>query len=195
MRDYYFELGVAPSDEKEVIRKAFSEKSRKMSSMTEKEQRALVEAWKVIQNDDTRKEYDAQVQFQLRKTSPRLAAAGVKKKSGEKVPFRWGIPIMEILMMPFKKEEEAPTTTPEEEANMHFTQGVLLAADPGGLQKAKEEFKTVLEKIPDLREAQYNYAIMCYRLGQFKEALECFREYSTAEGRDMLAKKMISLLE
>lgn len=195
MKDYYFELGVAPSDERETIRKAFTAKQKSMHRLPEKDQRALIAAWQVINNEDTRKEYDAQNQFQIRKTSPRFEAIGKKKTKTERVPFRWGVPLMEIIMMPFKKEEEAPKETPEEKANLHFTQGVLYAGENKTLAQAKSEFQEVLSIIPDLREAQYNLALVCYKMGDFKEALELFKKYVNEEGRDMFAKKMVSLLE
>lgn len=98
--------------------------------------------------------------------------------------------------MPFKKEENTEEIqTPEEKANLHFTQGVLYAGDVATFVQAKDEFKAVLDIIPDLEEGQYNYAIMCYKMGQFKQALECFRKYSTAFPKDLQAKKMITLLE
>ena len=105
MRDYYLELGVKPSDDIEDIRKEFTRQSRAIGNKSEKDQIAFFDAWKVIQDVDKRKEYDEQPQFQLKKTSNRLTA-GTKKKGGDRQKFRWGIPIMEILMMPFKKEEQ-----------------------------------------------------------------------------------------
>lgn len=195
MRDYYLELSVTPMDTKEKIQVTYRSNSRKMRELPEKTQRAIVEALKVLSDDDARKEYDAQPQFQFKKSSPRLTAAGTKKKSGEKVPFRWGVPLMEIIMMPFKKEEETNIVSPEELAGSHFTQGVLYAADPNGMEKAKEEFKTVLSSVPDLKEAQYNYAVSCYKLGQYKEAVEAFRKCLDLDAKDILAKKMLSMLE
>ncbi len=195
MKDYYYELGVTPIDEIGTIHKAYMAKSKTIYKKTGEEQKFFFEAWKVISDEDKRKEYDAQPQFQLRKISSRLTAAGAKKKNGERVPFRWGVPLMEILMMPFKKEEESNKVTPEETANIHFTQGVLLAADPNGCEKAKLEFKAVLDLIPDLKEAQYNYAIMCYRLGQYQEAYECFGEYLKNDSKDLMARKMTELLK
>lgn len=195
MRDYYLELGVKPSDDIEDIRKEFTRQSRAIGNKSEKDQIAFFDAWKVIQDVDKRKEYDEQPQFQLKKTSNRLTA-GTKKKGGDRQKFRWGIPIMEILMMPFKKEEQ-PTEvqTPEEKANIHFTQGILYAGEVSKLVQAKDEFKAVLDIIPDLEEAQYNYAIICYKMGQFKQALECFKKYSSDFPKDALAKRMIAILE
>ena len=71
----------------------------------------------------------------------------------------------------------------------------LYAADVATFVQAKDEFKAVLDIIPDLEEGQYNYAIMCYKMGQFKQALENFRKYSSAFPKDLQAKKMITLLE
>ena len=194
MRDYYLELGVKPSDDIEDIRKEFTKQSRAIGGKSEKEQIAFFNAWKIIQDVDKRKEYDEQPQFQLKKTSNRLTA-GAKKKSGERQQFRWGIPLMEILKMPFQKQEEVEVQTPEEKANIHFTQGILYSGEVAKFGQAKDEFKEVLNIIPDLEEGLYNYAIMCYKMGQFKEALECFKNYSSQYPKDLYAKKMITLLE
>lgn len=194
MRDYYLEIGVKPSDNLEEIRKVFTKQQRHIFGKTDKEQAAFFEAWKVLQDEDKRKEYDEQPQFQLKKTSNRLTA-GSKKKGAERQQFRWGIPLMEILKMPFQKQEEVQEQTPEEKANIHFTQGILYSGEVSKFTQAKEEFKEVLNIIPDLEEGLYNYAIMCYKLGQFKEALECFKNYSSQYPKDLYAKKMITLLE
>ena len=99
-------------------------------------------------------------------------------------------------MMPFKKEEQqTEVQSPEEKANIHFTQGILYAGEVSKLVQAKDEFKAVLDIIPDLEEAQYNYAIICYKMGQFKQALECFKTYSSQYPKDLYAKKMIAILE
>ncbi len=196
MKDYYKVLGAAPIDTKEKIQETYRNTSRRFREMSENAQRITIAAYNVLSDDDKRKEYDSQPQFLIRKNSQRLANAGVKKKEGEKVPFRWGIPLMEILLMPFKGDkDDKKEQTNEEQANIHFTQGVLMAEDPKMLKQAKIEFESATKLVEGIREAYYNLALVCYRLGKYDEALANFKKCLEIESKDNHARKMISLLE
>lgn len=198
MKDYYQILGATPLDPKEKIQEHYRSISKNFRNMSEQDQRATIKALNNLIDEDKRKEYDEQPQFSIKKSSARLATATVKKKETEKVPFRWGVPIMEILLMPFKGEKynnatQEPGT--EEKANIHFTQGVLMAEDPKMLGQARTEFEAVISLMPDLKEGIYNLGIVLYRMGRFREAVAKFKECLQLDQRDPFAKKMISLLE
>lgn len=195
MRDYYKVLRAIPTDTKEKIQETYRSISRRFREMPEREQRTIIAAYNVLVDDEKRKAYDAQPQFQIRKNSQKLANAGTKKKEGGKVPFRWGIPLMEILLMPFKGEQEDKNEqTSEEKANFHFTQGVLMAEDVKMLKSAKIEFESAINLVVGIREAHYNLGLVCYRMGKYSEALEQFNKCLEIESKDNHAKKMITLL-
>ncbi len=197
MKDYYKILGATPLDTKEKIQETYRSVSRHLRDMPEKEQRNIIAAFNLLSDEDKRKEYDSQPQFQIRKSSPTLANVGTKKKESEKVPFRWGIPIMEILLMPFKGENKQDQNEPgaEEKTNIHFTQGVLMAEDPKMVTQAKGEFESVVSLMPTLREGLYNLGLVNYRLGKYAEALNNFKKCIEIESKDNHARKMVLLLE
>ena len=196
MKDYYKVLGSCPTSTKEKIQENYRNLSKRFREMSDKEQREIIAALKVLENDDQRKEYDAQPQFQIRKTSPKLANVGPKKQSAEKQPFKWGIPLMEILLMPFKGEkEEKEEQTNEEKANFHFSNGVLMAENVTQLPAAKTEFESIVKLVTGVREAHYNLGLVLYRLGRYSEAVKQFKQCLEIESKDNHAKKMIALLE
>lgn len=195
MKDYYKVLGATPLDSRTKIQEIYRNQSRRFKERTEKDMKLILEAFNTLNDDDKRKEYDAQSQFQIKKNSPGLTAAVPKKKSEGKKPFRWGIPLMEIIMMPFKGDlEEKKEESSEEKAQVHFTQGVLMAEDSKMLNQAVKEFQETLQLVPGVREAQYNMGIVYYRAGKYREALSCFQKCVEMESRDHLAKKMVELL-
>ena len=196
MRDYYKVLNAVPTDAKEKIQETYRSISRRFREMPENEQRTTIAAYNVLIDDDKRKEYDSQPQFAIRKNCPKLASAGTKKKEGDRVPFRWGIPLIEIILMPFKGDkEDKKEQTNEEKANFHFTQGVLMAEDIKMLKSAKTEFESVITSVPGIREAHYNLGLVFYRMGKFSDALGQFKKCLEIESKDNHAKKMITLLE
>jgi len=205
MKDYYRIIGVAPVDSKEKIQEVYRNISKnyrggikaELKSYTEDKMKQIIAAYNVLNDDQKRKDYDAQPQFQVRKSSSKLVSVAKKKEEkDEKKPFRWGIPIMEIIMMPFRNPEAAQKDqTPEEKANMHFTLGISMSEDKTLLEQSKNEFMKALKFIPDFKEAEYNIGIMSYKMGSYSEALEHFKKVNSIDPRDLHAKKMIELLD
>ncbi|MDQ7823565.1 MAG: DnaJ domain-containing protein [Candidatus Eremiobacteraeota bacterium] len=206
MKDYYKTLGVAPTDSREKVQEVYRNISKKyrgaikaeLRDMSDRDMKLVIEAYNVINDEGKRKDYDAQPQFQVRKSAQKLIAASGKKDkdSDEKKPFKWGIPLMDIIMMSFRQGQgEKRNETPEEKAQMHFTQGVLMADDKSLYEQARNEFTFSLKFVPEFREAIYNVGLMNYKMGNFQEALNQFRKCLELESRDLHAKKMIELLE
>lgn len=205
MKDPYKILGVAPTDSKEKIQEVYRNLSRgyrggikaELKSTTEDKMKQLINAFNTLNDDNKRKDYDAQPHLQVRKTCPKLiAATGKKSSKEEKKPFKWGIPIMDIIMMPFKGEQaEKKEETPEEKAQMHFTVGISMSEDKTLYEQAKKEFNLSLKFMPDIKESYYNLGLICYRMGQFDEAYKHFKKVHEIDSKDPHAKKMIEILE
>ncbi len=206
MKDYYRMLGVAPVDTKDKIQEVYRNLSKKyrggikaeLKSYSEDMMKQTIVAYNILNDDNKRKDYDAQPQFQVRKTSSRMLAVTAKKGSpkDDKKPFQWGIPIMDILLMPFRKTDSPKEEqTPEEKAMMHFTLGVSMSEDKDHFEQAKGEFLKALKFVPEFREAIYNAGLMAYRLGSYDESVELFKKVQAVESRDIHAKKMLELLD
>jgi DnaJ-class molecular chaperone len=204
MKDHYKILGVAPTDTKEKIQEIYRNISKnyragiksELKSFSEAKMKQIIAAYNILNDDAQRRDYDAQPQFQVRRTSQKLVAVQPKKPKDEKKPFKWGLPIMDIILMPFKKAD-APQAdqTPEEKAQMHFTLGVSMAEDKENYERAKNEFLLAMKFIPDFREACYNAGLLAYRQGHYDEALDIFKKTLQIESRDLHAKKMLELLD
>jgi DnaJ-class molecular chaperone len=206
MKDYYRMLGVAPVDTKEKIQSVYREVSKgyrggikaELKSKTDDMMKQTITAYNILNDDQKRKDYDAQPQFQVRRTSAKMLAATGKKAppKEDKKSFQWGIPIMDILMMPFKKADSPKEDqSPEEKAMMHFTLGVSMSDDKEHFEQAKGEFLKALKYVPDFRESLYNGGLMAYRIGSYDEAIELFKSVLNVESRDIHAKKMLELLD
>lgn len=188
-RDFYFVLGVAPLATPDVIRKAYRALSkqyhpdRNPAADAEERMKELVEAYSHLNDREKRKLYDGQPQFRLR-PAPRDREP-VKVESSTKRLSLW-----EKL---WSRTQPARKNDPKQ-VELHFTLGLSLAANESMTEQAREEFGIALELDARYREARYNYAVLCYRLGEFEEARSAFEEVLVLHSADRQAQLMVRLL-
>lgn len=202
-RDYYKILGVAPVATPEDIRKAYRMLSKKyhpdlnpdLRKYSDDKMKELVEAYGILNDAQKRKDYDRQPQFLARrfvkdqgktKADPSAKADKYKKEPS----------LLERLFSGFRKSKSSEPTLQYDpkQADVHFTLGLSMTENESFLDQAKGEFKLACKYRPDHKEAQYNLALMCYKRGEFEEALIHFQKVTQLDKDDQLARKMISLL-
>jgi DnaJ-class molecular chaperone len=204
-KDFYKVLGVAPIASPEEIRKAYRALSKKyhpdlnpdMRVYSDEKMKELVAAYNVLNDAQKRKDYDRQPQFVARKhgkdASRRVDPAAMTKKPGyQKEPS-----LLERIFSPFMKKnsQAGPATTYDpKQADVHFTLGLSMTENESFYEQAKGEFKLAVKFRPDHKEAQYNLGLMCYKRGEFDEALVHFQKVTQLDANDQYARKMISLL-
>lgn len=199
-RDYYMILQVPPIAQPEEIRKAYRALSKKyhpdlnpdMKHVSDEKMKELVEAYNTLNDKDKRKLYDNQPQFQLRKHAKGRKpdkGAYTKKAEPKKESF-----LQKFFAGVFKKDSGKDGTPDPKQADVHFTLGLSMSDNESFLDQAKGEFKLALKYDAKHREAAYNYALTCYRLGEFDEARIAFQDVLKNTANDPYAKKMISLL-
>lgn len=200
-RDYYLVLNVPPIAPAEEIRKAYRNLSKKYhpdvytgdKAVAEDKMKELVEAFNNLSDNNKRKAYDKQPQFQVRKFSktrkPPDKKAFISKHEKPKESF------LKKLLAPFMKKPEQGAVGPDpKQADVHFTLGLSMSDNESFLDQAKKEFGLSVKFDPKHKEAAYNYALMCYKLGQWDEARVAFQNYLKISGEDQFAKKMVQLL-
>lgn len=206
-KDFYKVLGVAPIASPEEIRKAYRALSKKyhpdlnpdLRLYSDEKMKELVEAYNILNDQQKRKEYDRQPFFQARKhgrdTSKRVEQAKDSKKSD---PYRKEPSLLERIFSPFMKKNNqvGPRATQYDpkQADVHFTLGLSMTENETFYEQAKQEFLLAVRFRPDHREAQYNLGLMCYKRGEFEEALVHFQKVTQLDSNDQLALRMISLL-
>ncbi|MFH0802036.1 MAG: DnaJ domain-containing protein [bacterium] len=207
-RDFYKVLGVAPTATQDEIRKAYRMLSKKyhpdlnpdLKLYSDEKMKELVEAYNVLNDPDSRKEYDKQPQFQVRKSrsgknlSSHMGGSYTRKPKVENVSF------LEKLIAPFftKKKslpgEESSQKEDPKQADVHFTLGTTMTENESFYSQAHGEFKLATKFNPNHTEAFYNMGLMCYKMGQFEEAIVNFQKVLVLHQEDQMARKMISLL-
>jgi tetratricopeptide (TPR) repeat protein len=80
------------------------------------------------------------------------------------------------------------------QADVHFTLGLSMSDNDSFLEQAKKEFESSIRFDATHKEAAYNLALMCYKLGQWDECRVALQRYMALAADDQLAKKLISLL-
>lgn len=204
-RDYYKVLGVAPTATPEDIRKAYRALSKKyhpdlnpdLKMYSDEKMKELVEAYNVLNDQQKRKDYDRQPQFVARKHGKdsgrgKADAASMTKKPEIKEPS-----FIEKLFGRFMKKGDTagPVTQYDpKQADVHFTLGLSMTDNESFFEQAKSAFLLAVKFRPDHREAQYNLGLMCYKRGEFDEALVHFQKVTQLDANDQYARKMISLL-
>jgi len=203
-RDYYKVLGIAPISSQEDIKNAYRTLSKKyhpdlnpdLRLYSDDKMKELVEAYTVLSNYDKRKEYDTQSQFQPR----RVRRGSAKKKAEEetaKAKYKSEPSLLEKLLSPFmnKPTQYKPGyhLNPKQ-ADVHFTLGLSMSDNPGFIDQAKNEFRMSLKFEPDNPDSYYNYALMCYKLGEFEEALINFNKVLALDKENVQSRKMLNLL-
>jgi DnaJ-class molecular chaperone len=204
-RDYYKILSVAPTATPEEIRKAYRMLSKKyhpdlnpdLRRYSDEKMKELVEAYGVLNDSQKRKDYDRQAQFLPRrfvKDSPKAKADMAQQQ--KKDPYSKEPSLLERLFSGFRKAKSAEPTTQYDpkQADVHFTLGLSMTENESFYDQAKSEFRLAVKYRPDHKEAQYNLALMCYKRGEYDEALVHFQKVTTLDKDDQLARKMITLL-
>lgn len=207
-RDFYKVLGVAPIATQEEIRKAYRMLSKKyhpdlnpdLKLYSDERMKELVEAYNVLNDPESRKDYDKQPQFQVRKSRsgknlpPRLGGSYTRRPKIENVSF---IEKIIALFLPKKKSlpgEESTQKVDPKQADVHFTLGTTMTENEAFYDQALGEFKLATKFNPNHSEAFYDMGLMCYKLGQFEEAIVNFQKVMVLSKEDQMARKMISLL-
>ena len=205
-RDYYMVLGVPPTAQPEEIKKAYRMLSKKyhpdlnpdMKTVSDEKMKELVEAYNALNDSQKRKAYDKQPQFQVKKFAKSSVRTKADKSAFTKKPQYAKEPsLLERLLSPFLKKTataEKSSGLDPKQADVHFTLGLSMAESETFFDQAKGEFKLTLRFDPKHKEAAYNHALMCYKLGEFEEARIGFQKYLQLEPEDQMARKMLSLL-
>lgn len=204
-RDYYMVLGVPPTAQPDEIKKAYRMLSKKyhpdlnpdMKTVSDEKMKELVEAYNVLNDTAKRKAYDQQPQFKVKRFAKSSARAKVDKSAFTKKPQYTKEPsLLERLLSPFLKKgsTESGTNLDPKQADVHFTLGLSMAESESFYDQAKGEFKLTLKFDPTHKEAAYNHALMCYKLGEFEEARVNFQKCIQIDAEDQMARKMLSLL-
>ena len=200
-RDYYLVLDVPPVAPVEDIRKAYRVLSKKFhpdlnpdqKNVSDEKMKELVEAYNNLNDTNKRKAYDKQPQFQVRKFSktrrPPKKEDFTAKNSPPKVSF------LAKLLKPFtSKKAGGPSGPDPKQADVHFTLGLSMSDNESFLDQARSEFVLAVKYDPAHKEAAYNLALMCYKLGQWEGSRVAFQKFLAASPEDPHAKKMIQLL-
>ncbi len=207
-RDYYKVLGIPPTSTQDEIRKAYRMLSKKyhpdlnpdLKVYSDEKMKELVEAYNVLNDPDSRKEYDKQPQFQVRKSRRgahlphQLGGSYTRKPKVEEVSL-----LEKIMAMFLPKKKTLPGEEPGQkvdpkQADVHFTLGTTMTENEAFYDQALGEFRLATKFNPNHSEAFYNIGLMCYKLGQFEEAIVNFQKVLVLGSEDQMARKMISLL-
>jgi curved DNA-binding protein CbpA len=205
-RDYYMILGVPPTALPDEIKKAYRMLSKKyhpdlnpdMKTVSDEKMKELVEAYNVLNDSSRRKAYDKQPQFQTKRFAKSSARAKVDKSAFTKKPKYAKEPsLLERLLSPFLKKTsttESGSVLDPKQADVHFTLGLSMADSETFYDQAKGEFKLTLKFDPKHKEAAYNHALMCYKLGEFEEARIGFQRCLQLDPDDQMARRVLALL-
>ncbi len=204
-RDYYLVLGVAPIAQPEEIKKAYRMLSKKyhpdlnqdMKAASDEKMKELVEAYNVLNDTSKRKTYDKQPQFQIKRYAKSSLRTKIDSGAYTKKPTAKEPSFLEKLIAPFlkkKQEEGDPSAQDPKQADVHFTLGVSMAESESFYEQAKGEFKLAMKFDAKHKEACYNHALMCYKLGEFDEARAGFQKCLQLDPNDQMAKIVISCL-
>jgi len=207
-RDYYKVLGIAPTATQEEIRKAYRMLSKKyhpdlnpdLKLYSDDRMKELVEAYNVLNDPDSRKEYDKQPQFQIRKFRKNTGVYMDTSRYTKKPKYKKEETILDKIFSRFMKKKE-PVVVDDVEAeidpkqgDVHFTLGLTMAENEAFYDQALNEFKLAVKFNPNHAEALYNLALMCYKKGYYEEAIVNFQKVLLLNKDDQHARKMINLL-
>ena len=199
-RDFYMVLDVPPISPPEEIRKAYRALSKKyhpdlnpeMKHVSDEKMKELVEAYNNLNDVNKRKAYDKQPQFQVRKFSKSRRPPD-KKAFASKPPPKASL--LQRLLAPFTSKAAKGTVGPDpRQADVHFTLGLSMSENESFLEQAKKEFESSIKFDATHKEAAYNLALMCYKLGKWNDCRVALQKYLALAADDQLARKMIGLL-
>lgn len=205
-KDYYKVLGIAPISTPEEVRKAYRALSKKyhpdlnpdLRLYSDEKMKELVEAYNILNDQQKRREYDRQPQFLARKHGKDSARRATASDMTKKAEYKKEPSLLERIFSPFMKKNSqgasAATHYDPKQADVHFTLGLSMTENESFYEQAKGEFKLAVKFRHDHKEAQYNLALMCYKRGEFDEALVHFQKVTQLDPNDQHARRMISLL-
>lgn len=206
-KDYYKVLGIPPTSSPEEIRKAYRALSKKyhpdlnpdLGKFSDEKMKELVAAYSILNDPQKRKDYDRQPFFTARKHGKDASRAKEPASKTKKPEYKKEPSLLERIFSPFMRKSGAPGTQQvthydPKQADVHFTLGLSMTENESFFEQAKGEFKLAVKFRPDHKEAQYNLGLMCYKRGEFDEALIYFQKVSQLDANDQFARKMISLL-
>jgi curved DNA-binding protein CbpA len=207
-KDFYKILGIAPIANQEEIRKAYRLLAKKyhpdlnpdLKLYSDDKMKELVEAYTVLNEPDKRKEYDTQPHFQIikKRSQSRYSTSADQAQYLKKPKFKRESSLLERIFSPFSKKatsaELQVAHLDPKQADVHFTLGLTMAANEAFFDQARNEFKMAVKFDPNHREAMFNLSLMCYKLGEFEEAVMNFNKLLVIDKDNQQARKIISLL-
>lgn len=207
-KDFYKILGIPPIANQEDIRKAYRVLAKKyhpdlnpdLKLYSDDKMKELVEAYTVLNDPDRRKDYDNQPHFQVikKRSHDRFTSPPDQSQYLKKPKFKKESSILERIFSPFAKKDSSTELQvahlDPKQADVHFTLGLTMAANEAFFDQARNEFKMAVKFDPNHREAMFNLSLMCYKLGEFEEAVMNFNKLLTIDKDNQQARKIISLL-
>lgn len=206
MRDYYMILGVRPFDNESVIRNAYRNLVKKyhpdVCRLDPKEAADIVSqlgrAYEVLSNPESRREYDNSQVFRMR--APRgidkkvdVSSMIVTKRSIEaakeerKRKSLWG----RIKSM-FAGSKAMPRDTAKAQSLLVVA---LSLSDQRELRReCKVQLAKAIEADPLFFEPRYDMAVICYKLGEYEEAVLNLKQCLKINPADKLANRFIKML-
>ncbi len=205
-RDFYFVLGVAPVAPPEEIKKAYRMLSKKyhpdlnptMKASSDEKMKELVEAYNVLSDTAKRKTYDKQPCFQIKRFAKSSARNNIDKAAFSQKPKVKEPSLLEKVIAVFTKKKEdqsAEVGQDPKQADVHFTLGLSMAESESFYEQAKSEFKLALKFDVKHKEACYNHALMCYKLGDFDEARVSLKKYIQLDPNDQNGRVFLGMLQ
>lgn len=206
-RDYYLVLGIPPIAPPEDIKKAYRALSKKYhpdanpnnKAEADKKMKELIEAYNILNDQQKRKDYDAQPQFKVRRFAKSSARTKTKSNTQEKQKSLSNeSPVLRFIKKLFDKESnknDGPVTDPKQ-ADVHFTLGLSMSETGSFMESACKEFKLALKFDPNHKEACYNMGLMYYKIGDFDNAVSAFEKcLEISGGEDPAARVMLASLK
>lgn len=206
-KDCYKTLNIAPIATLDEIKKAYRDLSKKyhpdlnpdLKLYSDEKMKELVEAYNILNDKDKRHEYDAQPQFQLkksRKSSQNEADKLLSSSFTQKPQYKKEGSLLERIFSPFQKEKQNSHEfkIDSKQADVHFTLGLSMSENIAFYEQAIAEFGLACKFLPTFIEAMYNMGVMNYRKGYFEDAIISFHKVLASDKTDANAVKMINLL-
>ncbi|MHB2015619.1 MAG: DnaJ domain-containing protein [Candidatus Xenobia bacterium] len=199
-KDHYRVLGVAPMASLEEIQRAYRTLSKQhhpdlnqdKREMANDKMQELVEAYTALNNVQSRKDYDSQPHFQIRKEDQRNRPG---KRSKVKVPMPSSSFFSRLgAMLGGQKKAPEGKNDPRQKAQQHFAMGVSMVDYKSFLEGAKKEFQLSSSLDPEFIDAHYNLGIVCYRLGEYDQAVSALQKVLTLNRNDRDAQTLIQIL-
>lgn len=202
MRDHYLVLGLAPTANEAMIRGAYERLSREyhpdygtLPKEEAKQKLAELErAYETLTTRSSKQDYDASPIFKLRSPesvknaySETLRMGKVKLPEKKRNDLSWRTLLITLGVI--KEVKRDPV-----KANRSMVIALSLGKQAESCQECKSLLLQAAEADPQLFEAHYDLAVICYRLGEYDEARRHLQDALKLRPEDKLSKKFLSLL-